>query len=724
MSEAEEPAGDLPWIDQGRPNKVVPTPSSGSRSDANVEIPRDIKYLAGIGPQRAESLKKLGVHRPIDLLFYFPRSYQEPAVHRPTSQWVADQRCSAVGEVESIEVRSTAEGRTILGVLLRCEGGGYLRLVWFNQPFRRDQLARGMRVLATGVAKSTGVHWEMRHPDFLVLGPDSQVPQGKPIPIYGLTDGIQQRHLMQSIDQLLPMILPSIEEVLPDQLRQQHQLMEIHQALRTIHQPESMEEAELARRRFIFQELLHLQLAIGLRRSRLSHQQAATPLPTSAVIDARIFRRFPFELTGDQRRAIHQIADDMARTTPMNRLIQGDVGSGKTAVALYAMLLAVANEHQAALMAPTEVLARQHFQKLQESLQGSRVHIDLLVGSLTASQRQEVLQRMALGTTDLVVGTQALASDQVAFAKLGLVVIDEQHKFGVEQRASLRGGEQAAHYLVLSATPIPRTLTMTAFGDLDVSILRDKPPGRMPVHSYLAKPDQESSWWHFVAKQVDQGRQAYVIAARVSQSDEEGLQGAQQVYQHLQEGPLKHLALGLLHGRMEGSEKQTTLDQFASGSIDVLVATTVVEVGIDVPNATVMTILDADRLGLSQLHQLRGRVSRGSFPGYVCLMVRQSLAQQENQRLEAFIASDDGFQLAEVDWKLRGPGDLLGTRQHGLPQFRIADLIRDQAVVETTQTAARAILQADPLLDAPQWARLKKQVLARHGQSLDFGDVG
>jgi len=669
-------------------------------------------------------LDRLGIRREQDLLLHLPLRYEDETRVVPIGTLRAGQRAQVEGEVVRSEV--SGHGRRVLQVDLRDDTGAVgLRFLHFYGSQLR-QFEPGKRVRASGEVRGGLFGLEIVHPHYRLVRDGEPLPT-RLTPVYPTAAGIAQALLRAAVARALRSV--DLKETVPPDCVARLALPPLMRSLRHLHAPPpdvSMvaleERSDPAWRRVIFDELLAQQLS--LRRARAARaDREAVPLARRDLVD-RIRADLPFTLTGAQDRAWREVSADLAASQPMNRLVQGDVGSGKTAVALYAMLLAVANEHQAALMAPTEVLARQHFQKLQESLHGSRVHIDLLVGSLTASQRQEVLQRLALGTTDLVVGTQALASEQVAFAKLGLVVIDEQHKFGVEQRASLRGGEQAPHYLVLSATPIPRTLTMTAFGDLDVSILRDKPPGRMPVHSYLAKPEQESSWWNFVAKQVDQGRQAYVIAARVSQSDEEGLQGAQQVYQQLQAGPLQHLALGLLHGRMEGAEKQATLDQFASGSIDVLVATTVVEVGIDVPNATVMTILDADRLGLSQLHQLRGRVSRGSFPGYVCLMVRQSLAQQENQRLEAFIASDDGFQLAEVDWKLRGPGDLLGTRQHGLPQFRIADLIRDQAVVETTQAAARAILQADPLLDGPPWARLKKQVLARHGQSLDFGDVG
>ena len=414
----------------------------------------------------------------------------------------------------------------------------------------------------------------------------------------------------------------------------------------------------------------------------------------------------------------------MASDIPMNRLVQGDVGSGKTVIAQYAMLNAVANKQQAALMAPTELLARQHYSRLKEQLSGSQVMVELLAGSISQRDRTELLQRIGIGTVDLVVGTQSLLSEHVQFASLGLVVIDEQHKFGVEQRASLRESRLVPHYLVLSATPIPRTIAMTLFGDLDVSILKDKPPGRASVHTYLGNAAQQAKWWDFVAKQVQSGRQAYVVTPRVESDPNSEVLGAEQMFEQLRSGPLAGLRLDVLHGRMDGSEKQSKLDAFSSGQTQVLVSTTVVEVGIDIPNATIMTILDADRLGLAQLHQLRGRVSRGSSPGYICLFAKQGSAPEENARLSVLASTDDGFQLAEQDMRMRGPGDLLGTKQIGLPSLRIADLVRDAEVLNQARRVALECIQRDPNLDLPEHMKLKKQVIQRHGALAELGDVG
>jgi ATP-dependent DNA helicase RecG len=421
--------------------------------------------------------------------------------------------------------------------------------------------------------------------------------------------------------------------------------------------------------------------------------------------------------------AIDDIALDMAKDTPMNRLLQGDVGSGKTVVAQYAMLLAVANGAQAAMMAPTEVLARQHVKTLAKALATSRVRVELLTASMSRGERTDTLQQLAAGEVDVLVGTQALLSDDVTFQRLGLVVVDEQHKFGVMQRAKLRTDDSQPHYLVLSATPIPRTIAMTAFGDLDVSSIRTKPPGRAAVHTYVANESQLDSWWKFVDRQIETGRQAYVIAPRVSSEGADDRANVEEVYERLRSGPFQNRQVAFMHGRMDGSEKEDSLRAFADGTTQVLVATTVVEVGIDVPNATVMTILDADRLGLSQLHQLRGRVARGSHAGYVTAVTSAGVTE-DNERLAAFQETDDGFELAEMDLKMRGPGDLLGTSQSGLPTLRIANIVEDGDLLQLAQQVAREMLEHDPELKSEDVRLLRDQTFRRYGDRMQLSDVG
>lgn len=688
------------------------------------KLSQSVQFLPGVGPPRARLLAKLGVHRNVDLLFLFPRNYEAVTPLVPVAQFIPNQRVSLIGQVTELDERVTQSGKHMLGALVTVEGGSAVRLVWFNQPFRKNELRPGTRLLASGTVKSTVLNWEIVQPQIRVLEMAEDVPPGRPLPIYPLTEGLKQsamRHIMRNS---LPPLLEAVDEVLPDELRHRLEVTPIRQALHDIHFPDSLEQAHSAQRRFKCQELLVLQLAIALQRRQRENSAKAPRCESTGKIHARILNRLPFQLTGDQQTAIAEIASDMAREIPMNRLLQGDVGSGKTLVAQYAMLLCAAYGYQAALMAPTEVLARQHAQTLKRSLASSRVRVELLTGGLTRGDRRSIVDRLAAGEIDLLVGTQALLSDDVVFHNLGLVIVDEQHKFGVVQRAKLRSGIFQPHYLVLSATPIPRTIAMTAFGDLDVSTIREKLPGRAPVNTYLAGPDELEAWWQFVNRQLAAGRQAYVIAPRVAEQDESEAATAEGLFEMLRSGPLRERRIGLLHGRLSSQAKETVLQEFTSQQLDVLVATTVVEVGIDVPNATVMTILDANRLGLSQLHQLRGRVSRGSQSGFVCAVATANCDSGENERLQAFEKSDDGFELAEIDLVLRGPGDLLGTSQSGLPPLRIANLAEDSELVALARQVAQELLASDPELDSPQLARLKKQTVSRYGESMQLSDIG
>ncbi len=465
-----------------------------------------------------------------------------------------------------------------------------------------------------------------------------------------------------------------------------------------------------------------LQLALAMRRRQFETLTTAPVIEASTKIDARVRRLFAWPLTPGQDQAVREISQDMARAIPMNRLLQGDVGSGKTLVAVYAMLTAVAQGFQAALMAPTEVLARQHFETLSRTLEQARVRIALWTGGMTPSERQETQTAVTRGEIDLVVGTQALVQSECDFANLGLVVIDEQHKFGVLQRAKLREAGIAPHYLVMTATPIPRTIAMTTFGDLDVSTLHDHPPGRQPVHSYLVSAAQRERWWEFFRQQLRSGRQGFVVTPRLSDAEQEDVISLQEAFESLCNGELEAFRLDLIHGRMAASEKQRAMSAFRGGETQVLVATSVIEVGIDVPNVAVMTIENAERFGLAQLHQLRGRVGRGQFPGYVGLFTSAN-DEERQRRLQAFVDSQDGFALAELDFAARGPGDLLGTRQHGVPPLRIADLVRDEPILVEVREIARQLV-ANESIKQPDFQGLRRQVVARYRATYQLGDVG
>ncbi|MCB9938720.1 MAG: ATP-dependent DNA helicase RecG [Planctomycetaceae bacterium] len=681
-----------------------------------------VQYLKGVGPQRAELLERLGLRRAVDLLFFFPRGYQDMSELREVQQLEENVPVSVCGVVEEIDERNTGPGRSMLGVLIRQETQ-FLRSLWFNQPHMRQKFTVGQRVLLSGKPRLNGLRWEMTHPRVEVLAAGEDPPSGRILPTYALTEGLTQPAMRRIVGGIAELYSDFVEEVFPASFLAEKNLLPIGEALRQIHAPVGNNQLELARRRFIYQELFFMQLALRMRRHKLQLEQRSSSLPATAKIDARIRRLFPFELTGDQQQAIAEISRDMQCEHPMNRLLQGDVGSGKTVVAEYAMLLAVAHQHQAALMAPTELLARQHVRTLSRDLRESRVRIALLTGSLSAAERRTTLEQIAAGEIDLIIGTHAIVQADVQFQRLGLVIIDEQHRFGVNQRAALRQAGLDPHYLVMTATPIPRTISMTLFGDLDVSTLKQTPPGRQAVHTYLGEEGQRAKWWEFFRKKLREGRQGYVIAPLVDDSADLEVQSVESAYENLANGELEAFRLGVLHGRQSTEEKEAIMLAFNSGEIQVLVATSVVEVGIDVPNATLMTIEGGQRFGLAQLHQLRGRVSRGSHPGYVCVYATAN-SDEAQQRLQAFVRTTDGFELAESDFQMRGPGDLFSLKQHGLPPFRIADLTRDSEVLDEARTDARQMLDASPNLEAEELQLLKQRVLLRYGGAMELGDVG
>ena len=556
-----------------------------------------------------------------------------------------------------------------------------------------EKFRHGMKVMFSGKPKYKGLMWEMAHPKITELEGD-EAPKPEILPLYPLTEGLQQRHVRRAVREVLEES-ELLDEVFPEEYLEKHRLRPLREALPEIHFPKDHERLDEARRRFVYQELFILQLALAKRRAARRGKRISPELKTTAKIDARIRRLFPFEFTEGQNRVVDEITQDLDSVHPMNRLLQGDVGSGKTALAVYAMLVAAAHGYQSALMAPTEVLARQHHRTLSEYLKNSRVRCDLLVGGLSEAVRRERLESIAGGATGIVVGTQAVVQESVSFNRLGLVVIDEQHRFGVVQRATLKQSGEEPHYLVMTATPIPRTVTMTLFGDLDVSTLSETPPGRREVHTYLPKEDQRDRWWGFFDKKLREGRQGYVVVPMVEESETLDVASVQAAYEELANGPLEAFRLGLVHGRMRSEEKDAVMKAFDRGEIQVLVCTSVVEVGINVPNATLMTIENAERFGLAQLHQLRGRISRGTHAGY-CAAFADPKNEGAHARLEAFVSTTDGFKLAERDFALRGPGEVLGTKQHGLPPFRIANLLEDHEFLVEARRDAQALIMTDP----------------------------
>ncbi|MFN9750041.1 MAG: ATP-dependent DNA helicase RecG [Planctomycetota bacterium] len=680
-----------------------------------------VDRLPGVGSPLARLLERLGLRTAADLLFNFPRRYEDYTELTELAHLEVGTTCSVVANIREVDQRVTVTGKHVQYVLLE-QNRHYLRAIWFNLPYMEKRFQVGQLLHLRGTVKENGGRFEMLQPHYKVLEPGETGVEKKLLPVYPLTEGLKQWQLRKITERVIGDYAGLVEEALPEPVRQELALYPIREAIEQVHFPSTAATAEEARRRLVVQELLVLQLALAMRRYQHAQGQTALPLPLTGKIRDRILGRMPFELTEYQQQAFAEIAADMDRAIPMNRLLHGDVGSGKTAVALCAILLAVAHGAQAALMAPTEILARQHDRTIREILRNSRVRIALWTGS--TAHRQSLSEKIAAGEVDIVVGTQAIVQSELSFAKLGLVVIDEQHKFGVKQRSNLRQlSSTVPHYLVMTATPIPRTISMTVFGDLDVSALRRPERLRAPVHTYLGTDATREKWWDFVVKKLREGRQAYVIAPRVETDDEVAAASAERLYERLSNGPLAAFKLDLLHGRQSAEEKDAALRAFAAGQTQVLVATSVVEVGIDVPNATIMTIESAERFGLSQLHQLRGRVSRGVHPGFVCCFSTTD-NPEDNDRLKAFRETNDGFELAEIDLRIRGPGNLFSTQQTGFPPLRIADLVRDAGLLQQIRELGTRIIAADPELQAEEHARLRQLVLTRYGQSLQLGTVG
>jgi ATP-dependent DNA helicase RecG len=678
--------------------------------------------LAGVGPVRFELLRRLGLETVGDLLFHFPRSFEDLTDIRPYRELSTGSVQTAEGEVVEIEGQHLADGRALVRVVLS-DGKDCLEGVWFNQPFAAGRFRYGQRLAFSGKPKKYRGHWQMTNPRVQILEGTSPREAPAVLPVYPLTQDLRADQLRGIIRRAVRQFARHVPENLPPALREKHHFPEVEQALQDLHDPPTLAAAQAARQRLVYEEFLVLQTALAVRRRAVRDRLRAPILVATSRIDARIRRLFPFRLTADQDRALADVCRDLAGDRPMQRLLQADVGAGKTVVAVYALLVAVANKHQAALMAPTEVLAQQHWRTLEGYLQNSRVRRLLLTGARTPRERRDALEAVRTGTVDLVVGTQALVQEEVHFARLGLVVIDEQHKFGVNQRARVRRLGNDPHYLVMTATPIPRTVALTVFGDLDVSTIREPPPGRQPVRTRWLPPGRRQEVYARIQAGLREGRQAFVVCPLVVESESLDLKAAVQTHAELQSGPFRDFRVGLLHGGMDDRAKEAIMDRFRRRELDLLVSTAVVEVGVDVPNATLLVVEHAERFGLAQLHQFRGRISRGEVAGE-CYLFAEPATEEARQRLRILTRTSDGFALAEQDARLRGVGEFFGTRQHGLGELRIGDPVADGDLLRLARQDAFALVADDPGLRQPEHALLRRAVLERYGATLDLATIG
>ena len=717
-----------PARQQGATRQLTPDRRQHSRPQSPATPPLslddEVQYLPGVGPHRAAILARLGVATAGDLLEYLPIRHERHEA-RTVENLDEGMIATVIGQLSAVSVRH-GHGGTMVSATLT-DNTGRCSLCWFNAGWMRDKLQRGMIIRATGRVGSYRDRPQLANPRFEVLGEDAQpVDESAPAelePVYPATMELSTRVIRRIIDTSLDRLLPLVEEWYPEDHFKERKLAPRRWALAAMHRPQNETDMAEARRRLAYDELMLMQLAVSLARHHRRDCSTAQGLPCTDEIDRRIRRRFPLLLTKGQDRAIETIVADMRGTRPMNRLLQGDVGCGKTVVALYASLVTVANRCQVAIMAPTELLAEQHYRSIDKYLADSRVRYALLVGRLGAKERRDLLARIENGDVDIVVGTHALIQEDVRFQRLGLVVVDEQHRFGVRQRATIRSKGPAPHYLVMTATPIPRTLAMTVFGDLDVTTIDELPPGRSPIQTRVIGPPDSDSAWRLVCSRLDQGEQAFVVYPLIDESDKLEVKAATTEFRRLSEQVFAGRSVGLLHGRLKPDERDAVMAEFVAGRIAVLVATTVVEVGIDVPNATCMVIEHAERYGLSQLHQLRGRIGRGSLPGY-CLLMTDSPNGAANERLNVLAQTTDGFKIAEEDLRLRGPGEMMGTKQHGLPELRVASLVDDLDLLRMAQQDSGRIVQRDPQLRQPAQSVLRSLLLRKYRDTIGLLDVG
>jgi ATP-dependent DNA helicase RecG len=695
-------------------------------SSINLDYP--IQYIKGIGPKRAEGLASVEIKTVEDLLYYLPRKYLDRSLILPIEKVKPDIKVTVMGAVHAFGIR---RGRKPSFQVILKDDTGYITLVWFGAlRYIMNQFKENDVVIASGdVSFYRGL--EIIHPEYEIVSEneDDLIHTGRVIPLYPSTSFLKKLHLdsrgfRKILKPLTDNIYVLIEETLPEQILEEQKLLSLAEALRNIHFPESMEKTEEAHKRLAFDELFYLELLMALRKKKNKVEEKGIEFKKPADMVKKFLALLPFELTLAQRKVLREITYDMISPKPMNRLLQGDVGSGKTIVALIAILIAVENDYQSALMVPTEILAEQHFLTIHKLIESLGIKIVLLTSSVKDKERKKILSQIHSGEAQIIVGTHSLIEEKVEFQKLGLAVIDEQHRFGVMQRAKLREKGFSPDVLVMTATPIPRTLALTVYGDLDVSTIDQLPPGRRQIKTSRWNESQRKQMYDFLDKELEQGRQAYIVYPLVEESEKQDLKAATESYKILKEKIFPHRKIALLHGRIKNEEREKIMLGFRNKECDILVCTTVIEVGLDVPNASVMVIEHSERFGLSQLHQLRGRIGRSSFQSYCFLMADYPRSPDAQKRLQAMCNISDGFKISEIDLKLRGPGEFFGTRQHGLPELKIADIIEDSALLFLARDYAFQIIEKDPTLSLKNHGVMKENFLRKYQEKYKLIEIG
>lgn len=675
-----------------------------------MDLRESVTSLKGVGPKKAEALKKLGISTMEDLVFFLPRSYEDRRNRVDISDAAEDQNSVVTGEVKLVVNDRYRGGRKQMLRLLVEDGTGSMEVVFFNAKYLQHSFRTGRKYTFFGKVTRNFGKMQMIHPEFS----DADGMEDGILPVYPLTKGISQRE-MRTWQKSLKRAYPMAEDILSSEAVERNRLCSLSYALENVHFPQEKQKLLEAKYRLIFDELLILQTGLFMARQNVTDGRNGIAFSPEADT-GRYIESLPYPLTGAQQRCVEEIERDLESSTAMNRLVQGDVGCGKTAVAEIAMYKAVKSGYQAVLMAPTEILAAQHFDGISRAFEAHGIRTAFLTGSLKAAQKREVLEQIATGEAQVIIGTHAVIQPDVDFSRLGLVITDEQHRFGVRQRVKLREKGENPNVLVMTATPIPRTLSVILYGDLDVSIIDELPPGRQQTVTRCLKSEKRGECYDFVEQQLKQGRQAYVVTPLIEESETLDAKSAEQVAAELKKR-FRGYSVELIHGAMSQDEKDRIMESFSRGETDVLVATVVIEVGINVPNATVIVIENAERFGLAQLHQLRGRVGRGSHRSY-CFLILDGGSEIAEKRGQIMEASSDGFFIAEEDLKLRGPGEIFGTRQHGLPDLAITDLSKHMKILEQAKEEAKAMLADDPALDAPEHSALRRRITKLFGEDL------
>jgi ATP-dependent DNA helicase RecG len=717
-------------------------PPASSASPTGSAAPVDVlshsmQFLKGVGPARAQMLRRLGIETIGDALALLPRRYDDRTNLKPIRTLQVGTQETFEGNILVSGGSRTGRGRRLYEMIIG-DATGTVRCLWFqfHEAYMRQRYRPGQRVIVTGEVRINpylGQRKEVHHPDLEVVDANEREPlhTGRMVPVYPATEGLHQKTLRTVIKRIVDEYADQVEDCLPQALRQRLQLMEASQALREVHFPSAGADLEAlnhwsseAHRRLVFEEFFLLELGLALRQRDTTTEERRLTYHGTARLAEQLRGRLPYTLTTAQERVLAEIVANMRRPHPMNRLLQGDVGSGKTIVALLAMLLAVESGFQAAIMVPTEILAEQHYLTMRRLVEPLGVRVMLLTSAIKGNRRRELLETIAAGAVDLLVGTHALIQEELEFKALSLAVIDEQHRFGVLQRATLKRKGYAPDVLVMTATPIPRTLAMTVYGDLEVSIIDELPPGRLPVITKLCYESRRDESYALMRQVLRHGRQVYVVYPLIEESEKTDLRAATAMAEQLQHEVLPEFRVGLLHGRLKSDEKEHMMRAFSAGEIQVLVSTTVIEVGVDVPNATLVLVEHAERFGLAQLHQLRGRVGRSHHQAYCLLMAEFPMSEEAKQRLQALTQHHDGFVIAERDLEIRGPGEFLGTRQSGLPELRVAHLIRDQRILAEARREAFALVAEDPHLAHPKHEALRQALMHRWRQKFELMHVG